>query len=130
MLDDLLAGCPGVGHIVPRSHKKILHSLHFSQIFCHLIIVAVVLFLYLFCHELRVSPDEKSPNVELIGQPKPSDQPLVFCSVVGGRKLNLNRILQHITFGWNEHDVSFCPFQGVRSVEIHYPMIGQITDAS
>jgi hypothetical protein len=90
----------------------------------------VVLFLYLFCYELRVSPDEKSLNVELLGKLKPSDQPLVFCSVVGSGKLNLNRILQHITFGWDEHDASPCPFQGVRPVEIQYPMIGQITDAS
>jgi hypothetical protein len=130
MLDDLHPSCPGVGHIVPRSHKKLLHFLNFCQIFYHLIVVAVVLFLYLFCHELRVSLDEKSPNAELLGQTKPSDQPLVFCSVVGGRKLNLNRILQHITFEWNEHDASSCPFQGVRPIKIHYPMIGQITNAS
>jgi hypothetical protein len=96
MLDDPHLGCPGVGHIIPRSHQK-----------------TYPFFLYLFCHELRVSPDEKLPNAELLGQPKPSDQLLVFCSVVGGRKLNLNRILQHITFGWNEHDASSCPFQGV-----------------
>jgi hypothetical protein len=47
--------------------KKLLHSLYFYQIIGHLIIVAVVLFLYLFCHELRVPPDEKSPNAELLG---------------------------------------------------------------
>jgi hypothetical protein len=47
--------------------KKFLHSSHFCQILCHLIIVAVVLFLYLFCHELRVSSGEKSPNAELLG---------------------------------------------------------------
>jgi ABC-type dipeptide/oligopeptide/nickel transport system permease subunit len=67
MLDDLHPGYPDVGHIVSRSHKKILHSSHFCQIFCHLIIVAVVLFLYLFCYQLRVSSDEKSSNVELLG---------------------------------------------------------------
>jgi hypothetical protein len=43
------------------------HSSHFCQIIGHLIIVAVVLFLYLFDHELRVSPDEKSLNTELLG---------------------------------------------------------------
>jgi hypothetical protein len=42
--------------------KKLLHPSYFCQIFCHLIIVAVVLFLYLFCYELRVSP-----NAELLG---------------------------------------------------------------
>jgi hypothetical protein len=67
MLDDLYPGCPDVGHIIPQSHKKLLHSSHFYQIFCHLIVVAAVLFLYLFCYELRVSPDEKSPNAELHG---------------------------------------------------------------
>jgi hypothetical protein len=76
-----------------KAIKKLLHPSHFCQIFSHLIIVAVILFLYLFCHKLRVSSDEKSSNVELFGQPKPSDQPLIFCSVVGGRKLNLNSIL-------------------------------------
>jgi hypothetical protein len=86
--------------------------------------------LYLFCHELRVSPDEKSLNAELLGWMKPGDQPLVFCNIVGSRKLNFNCILQHITFGWDEHDTSSCPFQGVRPIEIHYPMIGQITDTS
>jgi hypothetical protein len=25
-------------------------------------------------------------------------------------KLNLNHILKYITFGWDEHDVSSCPF--------------------
>jgi hypothetical protein len=53
--------------------KKLLHSSHFYQIFYHLIIVAVVLFLYLFCHELRVSLDEKSPNAELLSQLRPGD---------------------------------------------------------
>jgi hypothetical protein len=67
MLDDPHPSCPGVGHIVPQSHKKLLHFLNFCQIFYHLIVVAVVLFLYLFCHELRVSLDEKSPNAELLG---------------------------------------------------------------
>jgi hypothetical protein len=47
--------------------KKILHSSYFCQIISHLIVVAAILFLYLFGHELRVSPDEKLPNVELIG---------------------------------------------------------------
>jgi hypothetical protein len=93
--------------------KKRLHFSHFYQIFCHLIIVAAVLFFYLFYHELKVSPDEKSPNAELLGQPKSSDQLIVFCNIVGGRKLNLKHILQHITFGWNEHDAGSCPFQGV-----------------
>jgi dolichyl-phosphate-mannose--protein O-mannosyl transferase len=50
-----------------KTIKKLLYSSHFYQIFCHLIVVAVVLFLYLFCHELRVSLDEKSPNDELLG---------------------------------------------------------------
>jgi hypothetical protein len=67
MLDDPHPGCLGVGHIVPQNIKKLLHSSHFCQIFCHPIVVAVVLFLYLFCHELRVSPDEKSSNAELLG---------------------------------------------------------------
>jgi hypothetical protein len=98
MLDDPHPSCPSMGHVVPRKHQKLLHSSHLCQIFCHLIVVAAVLFLYLFSHELRVSLDEKSPNAKLLSQLKPSDQPLVFCSVVGGRKLNLNRILQHITF--------------------------------
>jgi dolichyl-phosphate-mannose--protein O-mannosyl transferase len=82
-----------------KAIKKLLHPLHFCQIFCHLIIIPAVLFLYLFYHELRVSSDEKSLNAELLGQSKLSDPPLVFCSVVSGRKLNLNHILQHITFG-------------------------------
>jgi uncharacterized membrane protein len=47
--------------------KKLFHSSQFYQIFCHLIIVAVVLFLYLFCYQLRVYSDEKSPNAELHG---------------------------------------------------------------
>jgi hypothetical protein len=93
-----------------KAIKKLLHYSHFYQIFCHLVIVAAILLLYLFCHELRVSLDEKLSNTEILGQPKPGDQPLVFCSIVGGRKLNLNRILQHITFRWNEHDASSCPF--------------------
>jgi hypothetical protein len=67
MLDDPHPDCPDVGHIVPRSHKKLLHYSHFCQIFRHLTIVVVVLFLYLFCHELRVSPNEKSLNAELLG---------------------------------------------------------------
>jgi hypothetical protein len=46
--------------------KKFLHSSHFYQIFCHLTVVAAILFLHLFCHELRVSPDEKSSNAELL----------------------------------------------------------------
>jgi hypothetical protein len=50
-----------------KSIKKLLHSSHFCQIVGHLIVVAVVFFLYLFCHKLRVSPDEKSPNAELFG---------------------------------------------------------------
>jgi hypothetical protein len=100
--------------------KKLLHSSYFCQIISHLIIVAAVLFLYLFGHDLRVSLDEKSLNTE----------PLVFCNGFGNRKLNLNRVLQHITFGWDEHDVSSYPFQAVRPIEIHYPMIGQIINAS
>jgi hypothetical protein len=92
-LDDPHLSCLGMKHIVPRSHQKLLHSSYFCQIIGHLIVVATVLFLYLFCHELRIPPDEKSSNAELLGQPKPGDQPLVFCSVVGSRKLNLNRIL-------------------------------------
>jgi hypothetical protein len=67
MLYDPHPGCPGVGHIVPQSHQKLLYSLHFCQIFYHLIVIAAVLFLYLFCHEQRVSSDEKSPNAELLG---------------------------------------------------------------
>jgi hypothetical protein len=47
--------------------KKLLHSSYFSQIIGHLIVIAAVLFLYLFGHELRVSLDEKSPNTELLG---------------------------------------------------------------
>jgi hypothetical protein len=50
-----------------KAIKKLLHSSYFCQIIGHLIIVAVVLFLYLFSHELRVSPDEKSPNAKLLG---------------------------------------------------------------
>jgi hypothetical protein len=111
MLDDLHPGCPGVGHIVPRSHKKLLYSSHFCQIFCHIIVVAAILFLYLFCHELRVSPDEKSPNAELLGQPKPSDPSLVFCSIVGSRKLNLNHIPQHTTFGGMSTTLAPAPFR-------------------
>jgi hypothetical protein len=114
MLDDLHLSCLGVGHIIPQRHKKTSPFLHFRQILCHLIVVAAILLFYLFCYKLRVSPDEKSPNAELIGQLKSSDQPLVLCSVVGGRKLNLNHIFQHIIFGWNEH----------------YQMIRQIINAS
>jgi preprotein translocase subunit SecY len=47
--------------------KKLLQSSHFRQIFYYLIVVAAILLLYLFFHELRVSPDEKSPNAELLG---------------------------------------------------------------
>jgi hypothetical protein len=47
--------------------KKLLNSSYFCQIIGHLIIVAAVPFLYLFGHELRVSPDEKLPNTELLG---------------------------------------------------------------
>jgi hypothetical protein len=47
--------------------KKLFHSSYFYQIISHLIVVAAVLFLYLFCHELRVSPDEKSSNAKLLG---------------------------------------------------------------
>jgi uncharacterized membrane protein len=47
--------------------KKLLHSSYFCPIIIHLIIVAVVLFLYLFSHELRISSDEKSLNAELFG---------------------------------------------------------------
>jgi hypothetical protein len=47
--------------------KKLLHSSHFCQIFYHLIIVVVVLFLYSFCYQLRVSPDEKLLSAELHG---------------------------------------------------------------
>jgi predicted benzoate:H+ symporter BenE len=47
--------------------KKLLHSSYFCQIIGHLIVVAAVLFLYLFCHELRVSRDEKLSNAELLG---------------------------------------------------------------
>jgi hypothetical protein len=47
--------------------KELLNSPHFCQIVGHVIIVAVVFFLYLFCHELSVSPDEKSSNAELFG---------------------------------------------------------------
>jgi hypothetical protein len=67
MLDDPHLGCPDVGHIVSQSHKKLLYSSHFYQIFCHLVVVALVLFLYLFCYQLRVSSDEKLPNAELLG---------------------------------------------------------------
>jgi hypothetical protein len=86
-------------------------------------------FLYLFCYDLRVTPDEKSLNAELLGWLKPSDQPIIFYSVVGSGKLNLNRILQHITFRWDEHDASPYPFQTVGPVEIHYLRITQIIDA-
>jgi dolichyl-phosphate-mannose--protein O-mannosyl transferase len=50
-----------------KTIKKLLNSSHLCQIFCHLIVVAVVLFMYLFYYQLRVSPDEKSPNAELLG---------------------------------------------------------------
>jgi hypothetical protein len=50
-----------------KAIKKLLHSSYFYQIIGHLIVVAAVLFLYLFGHEMRVSPDEKSPNAELLG---------------------------------------------------------------
>jgi hypothetical protein len=66
-LDDLHPSCPGVGCIIPRRHKKLLNSLYFCQIISHLIVVAAVLFLYLFGHELGVSPDEKLSNAELLG---------------------------------------------------------------
>jgi hypothetical protein len=46
--------------------KKLLHSSYLCQIIGHLIVIAAVLILYFFCHELRVSPDEKSPNAELL----------------------------------------------------------------
>jgi hypothetical protein len=41
--------------------------LHFYQIFSHLIIVAVIFFLHLFCYQLGISLDKESPNVEIRG---------------------------------------------------------------
>jgi hypothetical protein len=50
-----------------KAIKKLLYSSHFCQIFGHLIVVAAILFLYLFRHERRVSPNEKLPNAQLLG---------------------------------------------------------------
>jgi hypothetical protein len=67
MLDDLHPSCLGVGHIVPRSHQKTSPLFALLPDILHLIIVAAVLFLYLFYYQLRVSSDEKSLNAELLG---------------------------------------------------------------
>jgi hypothetical protein len=47
--------------------KELLQPSHFCQVLRHLIAVAVILFLYLFHYQLRISPDEESPNAKLFG---------------------------------------------------------------
>jgi hypothetical protein len=47
--------------------KELLQPLHFCQVFCHLIAVAIILFLHLFRYLLRISLDQKSPNAKLFG---------------------------------------------------------------
>jgi hypothetical protein len=86
--------------------------------------MAVVFLLHLLCYQLRVSSNKESSNAQIFSQSKSSDQPLILCNIIGSRKLKLNCILQNITFGWYKYNTSSCSFQGVRSVKIHYPMIG------
>jgi hypothetical protein len=50
-----------------KAIKELLQPSHFCQVFCHLITVAVVLLLHLFCYQLRNSPDEESSNAKLSG---------------------------------------------------------------
>jgi dolichyl-phosphate-mannose--protein O-mannosyl transferase len=50
-----------------KAIKELLHSSHFCQILSHLIIVAVVFFLHLFCYQLEISPDKESLNAEIHG---------------------------------------------------------------
>jgi hypothetical protein len=50
-----------------KAIKELLHSSHFCQILSHLVIVAVILFLYLFCYQLEISPDKELPNAEILG---------------------------------------------------------------
>jgi hypothetical protein len=50
-----------------KAIKELLNSSHFYQIFSHLVIVAVIFFLHLFCYQLGISLDKETPNVEILG---------------------------------------------------------------
>jgi dolichyl-phosphate-mannose--protein O-mannosyl transferase len=47
--------------------KELLEPSHFCQVFCHLVVVAVILFLHMFHYQLRISLDEESSNANLLG---------------------------------------------------------------
>jgi hypothetical protein len=49
-----------------KAINELLHSSHFCQIFSHLVIVAAIFFLHLFCYQLGISPDKKLPNAEIL----------------------------------------------------------------
>jgi hypothetical protein len=50
-----------------KAIKELLHSLHFCQIFSHLVIIAVIFYLHLFHYQLGISPDKELPNAEVLG---------------------------------------------------------------
>jgi hypothetical protein len=50
-----------------KAIKELLHSLHFYQIFSHLVIVVVIFFLHLFRYQLGISPDKETSNAEILG---------------------------------------------------------------
>jgi hypothetical protein len=50
-----------------KAIKELLHSSHFCQIFSHLVIIAVISFLHLFCYQLGITPDKEARNVEILG---------------------------------------------------------------
>jgi uncharacterized membrane protein (DUF485 family) len=75
-----------------KTIKELLHSSHFCQIFNHLVIVAVIFFLHLFCYQLGISPDKELLNAEILGEPKTRDQPLIFHNVIHSWEFELNCI--------------------------------------
>jgi hypothetical protein len=65
--NDRHRGCLSVGHTVPQTYQKLVHPPHFCYIFSHLVIVVIIPLLYLFGHQLGISPDKESSYAEVFG---------------------------------------------------------------
>ena len=61
-LDDLHLCCAVEYITYLKTVKKFLHFSHFGQVLSHKLVVAVVLFLYLLRHQLRVTSNQVPLN--------------------------------------------------------------------
>ena len=80
---------------------------------------------HLLHHQVRITEAQDPVDTDLLGQPEPVRQCLVFGYVVGGLEVDLQRVLQPVSLGRGEHDAGSQAPEYLRPIEVH-PLVVRI----